>query len=667
MPERPRRRLGVYSLGFYRQPFLRRSLAAAGWDVVPGPLSQNLDAIGVWGGRPVAARGIRAAERRNLPVVYLEDAPLRSVTSNLRGPIMGLILDKTGNYLDASKPSDLENLLNATEVQPASALEDVFAEYLHYGLSKYNGDFRDPAELPQGEFVLVVDQLRNDASIRLGGADATTFDAMLAAAVEENPGLPVLIRPHPRAVEAPERAHFSDRSRDVTFLEQGFAISDVLDRASKVYCVTSQVGLEAIFRGHKPRVFGAAFYAGWGLSLDEKEIPRRRVEHSPLSLFNMTLVEYPVWFDVYNNEVTDFLTAMRGLEARRRSHRVRSRRYVGCGIRLWKRKFVRNFLGPVRFEDRPDMAAQIATDTGDELVVWGAKGLGPNSDDAQPAAMRLEDGFLRSVGLGAELSEPMSLCLDDLGIYYDPNRWSRLEAIIQSRGDLPDWAQQRSNALIAQICRLGLSKYNIGQDTFDVPDKARVILVPGQVEDDASIMLGTSAISTNLELLEFVRKENPDGYIVYKPHPDVEAGLRTGKIPSDRLAELCDRVASDISSNAALEVADEVWTMTSLMGFEALLRNKKVVCLGQPFYAGWGLTQDLGGKPSRRNSHISMAALAYASLIEYPLYHDRVTGLACPVETIVGRLSTGKVVRGPLNRTLSKVQGAFASYAWLWR
>jgi capsular polysaccharide export protein len=33
---------------------------------------------------------------------------------------------------------------------------------------------------------------------------------------------------------------------------------------------------------------------------------------------------------------------------------------------------------------------------------------------------------------------------------------------------------------------------------------------------------------------------------------------------------------------------NEVWTMTSLLGFEALIRGKSVTCLGLPFYCGWG-------------------------------------------------------------------------------
>ena len=108
--------------------------------------------------------------------------------------------------------------------------------------------------------------------------------------------------------------------------------------------------------------------------------------------------------------------------------------------------------------------------------------------------------------------------------------------------------------------------------------------------------------------------------------------------------------------------------MTSLLGFEALLRGKKVTCLGVPFYAGWGLTDDRAMPVTRRVATPTLAQLAHAVLIDYPRYFDPKTGLPCPVEVIVNRLATGDIPkRGPFNRTTAKLQGLFASYAHLWR
>lgn len=661
MTRGPRRKLGVYALGFLRSD-LRAALRHAGWDVVPGALHRDLDAIGIWGARPVAERGRRAAVLRGLPLVHIEDAPLRSITPGRAEPLMGLTLDETGNYLDASAPSDLENMLNGKSSEVRSETETALEAYLASGLSKYNEDWRGAEDLPTAPFVLVVDQLRDDASIRLGGADAGAFALMLEAARDENPGVPVYVRRHPRARDAPERAHFSDLPEGVRFLEDGFAIADVLRGAKAVYCVTSQVGFEAILHGGEPRVFGSPYYAGWGLSCDEVACARRSTRLSRVQLFEGAMIDYPVWFDVYSGGQTNFLSALHGLEARRRAHRIGRGGAVAVGMRLWKRAFVGQVLGDTRFCDDPGEAPEIAAREARKLVVWASSKAGEALLDDVPV-MRMEDGFLRSVGLGAELAEPMSACLDDLGIYYDPRRASRLERLIRESRDLSERQLARAKALRLRLIKEGLSKYNVGAGGVETPDGRRVILVPGQVEDDASILLGAGEVSTNRGLLEAVRAANPDAYVLYKPHPDVEAGLRPGTLAEAQ--GLCDQILHGVSAEAALKGANEVWTMTSLMGFEALLRGKRVVSFGRPFYAGWGLTEDRAGSMERRCPGIALDGLVHATLIDYPIYRDPLSGLACPVETVVARLASREGQRRP--RVLSKLQGLLASQSWLWR
>ena len=237
--------------------------------------------------------------------------------------------------------------------------------------------------------------------------------------------------------------------------------------------------------------------------------------------------------------------------------------------------------------------------------------------------------------------------------------------MIDQRRDLTKAETARAGALRRALVEAGLSKYNVGSHDVEVPDGRRIILVPGQVEDDASILKGAGEIRTNLALLEAVRADNPDAYIVYKPHPDVEAGLRDGG--TSDVAGFCDQVLVGVSAEAALSVADEVSTITSLMGFEALLRDKSVVCYGRPFYAGWGLTEDRGAAIARRRAGVSLDGLVHAALIDYPVYRDPVSGLACPVEVVVGRLARGQMGRQSSHKLLSKLQGVLASQSWLWR
>jgi capsular polysaccharide export protein len=93
-----------------------------------------------------------------------------------------------------------------------------------------------------------------------------------------------------------------------------------------------------------------------------------------------------------------------------------------------------------------------------------------------------------------------------------------------------------------------------------------------------------------------------------------------------------------------------------------------VTCLGSPFYAHWGLTDDRAMPIPRRAARVDLAALVHATLIAYPRYFDPITGLACPVEVIVDRLENGDVpAPGPMNRSLAKLQGLLASFAFVWR
>jgi capsular polysaccharide export protein len=165
-----------------------------------------------------------------------------------------------------------------------------------------------------------------------------------------------------------------------------------------------------------------------------------------------------------------------------------------------------------------------------------------------------------------------------------------------------------------------------------------VVLVPGQVEQDAAVRLGCPDIASDAALLAAVRAARPDAYIVYKPHPDVVSGNRApGSVtpdPSD-----FDQQVTDSSLAACLDIADEVHTMTSLVGFEALLRGKTVVTYGLPFYAGWGLTEDRHTLPRRQRS-LTLDELVAGVLMRYPRYVNDITGEFTSAASTVERLAT---------------------------
>lgn len=675
------RRLFFYNAGFLRQPRLRRILTLAGHELrlgLPGPQ----DGVVVWGCSPYAGRGEAVAARRGVPLVRLEDAFLRSVRpGRMGGAPIGLLIDGLGVHFDSAGPSMLEHLLARHPLDDSNLLSrarDGIGRLQALHLSKYNTHDPDLAPPPPG-YVLVIDQTRGDASIRHAGASASTFREMLIAAQEENPGARVVIKVHPETQLGLRAGHYGpeDARGPVSLLTDPVSPWRLLEGAVAVYTVSSQLGFEAVLAGHRSVVFGQPFYAGWGLTDDRAPLPRRHRRLTRTQLFAGAMLLAPTWYDPCRDRLCRFEEAVDQLEAEVRAFRQDRAGHVAAGMRLWKRGRLQAFFGsqkPLIFRDDPAKAAALASATGRSLLIWAGKEPVGFPLPAQIIKLRVEDGFLRSRGLGAELVPPLSLVCDDLGIYYDPSRESRLERLILSAP--PPGGLARAEALQARLVAGRVTKYNLPGAGLPSLPEGRRILVPGQVEDDASIRLGASEVRTNLNLLRAVREANPEAWVIYKPHPDVEAGLRPGVVSLQDCTGLADHLARESDPVALIEACDEVWTMTSLMGFEALLRGKPVTCLGAPFYAGWGLTRDLGPVPARRRQAAdghplprpSLAQLVHAALIAYPRYYDPFSRLACPPEVAVERLAGGLLPRpGPSLRLLAKLQGAFASKAGLWR
>lgn len=653
-------RLFVYNGGFLTQQRIRRILSLAGYRISLG-LPKDGDLVGIWGDSPTAHRGLRIAKDRDAPLLRVEDAFLRSLHPGRAGePPIGLLLDRSGLHFDPSTPSDLEQILATHPLDDTALLDRARAgmeRMREAHLSKYSAHDPD-AEAPDPGYVLVVDQTLGDASVRASRADVARFREMLVFAQEEHPGAKVLIKTHPETQAGFRQGHFTDadQSHRVTLFSDPVSPWTLLDGAIAVYTVSSQLGFEAILAGHKPRVFGQPFYSGWGLTADEDPLPRRQRSLTRAQLFAAAMLIYPTWYDPHHDRLGEFEDALGAIEAQARAWREDRLGWGASGMRLWKRKPLQRFFGchgRLRFQDNPDPNANTPQ------MVWAGK-----AKADQTGIVRVEDGFLRSRGLGAELVPPLSLVTDHSGIYYDPSCPSDLETLITKRTRLSVSQHRRSEALIHKLTQAGLSKYNLGGDLPELPQGHR-ILVPGQVEDDASILTGASEVRTNLDLLHAARDANPDAVIIYKPHPDVEAGLRNGEIEA---REIADVVAERSDPAQLLDQVDALWTMTSLMGFEALLRGVTVTTLGAPFYAGWGLTTDLGSVPARRQARPDLAGLVHATLIDYPRYMDPVTGLPCSVEIAVERLSHGDIPHpGWTNRSLSKLQGLFATYARFWR
>lgn len=314
----------------------------------------------------------------------------------------------------------------------------------------------------------------------------------------------------------------------------------------------------------------------------------------------------------------------------------------GLGFAFWKQDHVAPLLwdgsSPFRFFRSPGEAKGNAP-----VAIWRSKALAA-ADELERRGVSLievEDGFLRSRGLGADCVPPLSIVADRLGPHFDPSRPSELEELLQA-GDFNPGLIERARDLRRLIVEAGIGKYERATAVLERRmAERRHILVPGQVEDDRAVTIGGCGLASNLELLARVRREAPDAYILFKPHPDVLAGHRRGAIPDDACLQYADEIVGELPIASLIAMVDEVHVNTSLAGFEALLRGKSVTAYGVPFYAGWGLTRDLGPVPERRSARRDLDELVAATLLLYPRYLDPETGLPCPAEIVVARLSAG--------------------------
>ncbi|MES0808596.1 hypothetical protein ABLO27_03860 [Roseibium sp. SCPC15] len=358
-----------------------------------------------------------------------------------------------------------------------------------------------------------------------------------------------------------------------------------------------------------------------------------------------------VWFSPYTGEVISFHEAIQIYATVQENWQANDRPSHCYGAQYWNHPSIKATFsgrhGDVSFHETREESIAAAKSSNGKILSWAGRTDASFEMDCEKNEIdlvRIEDGFLRSVGLGAGLARGAMLAVDDLGIYYDPSRPSRLEVLLREY-DLSSDERERGVDLIELIKTARVSKYNFGRSrSYDFPTERKIVLVPGQVADDAAIRKSRSSTidcantpNVNLDLLKLARQRNPDAFLVFKPHPDVETGLRKGKVTQEEALRYVDEFAVDANIIDLIEAVDEVETFSSLSGFEALLRDKRVVVHGAPFYAGWGLSDDLTVLESRQRNR-SLDELVYLALVKYARTIDPVTLLPCTPEFLVTRL-----------------------------
>jgi capsular polysaccharide export protein len=625
--------------------------------------ANGFDAVAGWGHKPTAARARSAAQHSGLPYFAFEDGFLRSLKPGPAQRPVSMVMDRSGIYYDARQPSDLESTLQAGAItgEERAAARAVLKAIAAARLSKYNhgSDSLDGLNLPpQKKVVLVIDQTAGDESIAGGLADASSFERMAEAAARENPDAVLIAKLHPETLTGAKSGYIASAARrlGMRLLSSHVSPWTLLDLMPRVYTVSSQFGFEALLAGCPVTCFGVPFYAGWGLTDDRVALPRRSRQCSAEDIAAAVYLRYSCYFDAWLRKPVDVFTAIDQLSFLRKAYLSNARPVVGYRIARWKRRAVSAMLdgpsGPPRYTHRLSRALSLARGSQSAIAAWGTDALGLRSqlEASGLQCLAVEDGFLRSVGLGAAFVQPLSLVFDSRGLYYDATRPSDIEHLLSTSVVAPaDTA--RAARLRERIVEARITKYNIagaGTPLPALPGGRDIVLVPGQVADDAAVLVGRTAgfppgRNVNAVLLERVRAARPDAFVIFKPHPDVEHLGRAGAVANEEAKRYADLVVRKASLEKLLPLAGYVETYSSLAGFEALLRGTAVTVHGMPFYAGWGLTHDRAVNP-RRGRHRSLDELVAIALIHYPRYWDPVSGLACPPEVVLHRIAEARSV-----------------------
>lgn len=634
-----------------------------------------------WGRKESGKKAIELSTKFNGKFKLLEDGFIRSVGLGVDGAkLLSIVEDDIGIYYDATSQSRLEKILSEHKFDNELLQESKWCiDFITTNnISKYNNapniskNLIQKYELENSNNILIIAQTDGDASLVYGLGDKFSTTDMIDAAIEENPNSNILLKIHPDVLSGKKKSdiNISNLDSKIKIIAEDINPISLLKHINKVYTKTSGMGFEALMCGCECVCFGVPFYAGWGLSDDRVQVPLRRNRTLSIEeLFAGAYILYAKYIDAYTGQNTTLKRVLPQINTLKnaRLNECKKQKFL-FGFSVWKRKFMRPFLGKNLnyisvFSKNPlKSALKAGLDKNSLVYIWGKKEyleLQKWCDENGVQIIRVEDGFIRSVGLGSDLTRPYSLVFDDVGIYFDTTSPSRLENILNyhkfSSSEL-EAAKKLKDILIDSK----ISKYNDDKDgIISSKNGKKIALVIGQVEDDASVRIGADGMK-NIELLEQARLNSPNSHIIYKPHPDVVSGNRIGLVDIDQALKYCDEVLEGVSMPTLLDLADEIHTMTSTSGLEAILRGKRVICYGRPFWAGWGLSDDKKPQPRRYRSLSSDELVAGAYLL-YPRYVHPINLKPCNASDLILALQEQRAkLQKPVNALLHKIKSLYA-------
>ncbi len=615
----------------------------------------------------------KKSNAKNLNIIYLEDGFIHSFGTKKPKIPLSICFDNKGIYYNYKIKSDFSKLISEKlSEEENSRSKTIIKLWRERGISKYNfSNFLMP---PNDPFILLIDQTLGDLSIEFGGANLNTFNRMFEFAKSKWPDHIIVIKIHPDVINKRKRGCFDKKlytNKNVKIISDLGQLNKLIEFCTALCVVTSQVGFEGLIYGKEVHVFGNPFYSGIGLTIDHglSEGMKTKSDISIEQLVFGALVKYQIYLDPRNKKNCEIEKIIEYIYKKRNISNFFPENLYCLNLTPWKSRQIKRYLSEI--DHSKVYPFKKYKRSMKNILVWGKSIQSDKLRAKTKNFISVEDGFIRSVGLGGDLIPPMSLLFDKKGIHYDPSKPSDIEELLQTKL-LNKQDLNRSKSLIKEIKIKKISKYNLKSDRLLTQKnkllKKEIILVLGQVETDNSIIYGVSNNSikkTNFSLVSQVKKDYPDHYIIYKPHPDLEKGLRSKGSEEDLIKNIADDIVFEVDIEELFEISKRVAVFTSLGGFEALLRGIPVTSYGFPFYAGWGLTDDRFVNKSwaeRRNRNLSLEELVFISMIVYPYYFSMKFNCHTEIENIVDELNLYKNNKKNIEQIIFRYWGPFKDF-----
>lgn len=272
---------------------------------------------------------------RKIPIFFADEGFIRSITptpdtkyDDKYKQVFSYNFDYS-SYYDVFNKTYFEELLNSEyeltnkeQERAQIALSKIIKNYL----SKYN---HQPIYWPSiGNYgckkVLVIDQAFNDWSIARGAVTDGVFQKMLDDALAENPESDILLKIHPDMIANKHRgnaqtplSHYNSES-----LKKVFLITEpinpicILSYVDKIYVCSSQMGFESLMLNKKTIIYGAPFYAGWGVGEvrnTSSMLKRRHKNRSVIEIFYFMYIKYTKYINPQTFQacqIEEFIDAM---------------------------------------------------------------------------------------------------------------------------------------------------------------------------------------------------------------------------------------------------------------------------------------------------------------------------------------------------------------------